>query len=179
MALIVLRLSTSGEGRGNVPVMYPGRRVGNRSVHAREGHPAIDGDTAGIDPLDFRPIPADIPGYTASFFVNSSAAWLADLSLSIRNTFDGSGTAYWTLYFLMVVGFTFFYTDVLFAQQNYGENLEQAGAQIPGVGRETSTQRYLTRVLRRITFPGALFSGSVGHYPLPCQPFPANPGGGV
>jgi preprotein translocase subunit SecY len=46
----------------------------------------------------------------------------------------GSGF-YWLMYFLMVVMFSFFYTDVLFSQQNYGENLKKVGAQIPGVSR--------------------------------------------
>ncbi len=66
----------------------------------------------------------------------------------------------------MVVGFTFFYTDTLFAQQNYGENLRRAGAQVPGVTKGASTQRYLTRVLRRITLPGALFLGLVAIMPF-------------
>ena len=66
---------------------------------------------------------------------------------------------------LWLVLFTFFYTDVIFAQQNYGENLKKAGAQIPGVSRGEPTQRYLTRVLRRITFPGALFLGLVAILP--------------
>jgi len=84
----------------------------------------------------------------------------------VQNTFGGISPAYWIMYFLMVVGFTFFYTDVIFAQQNYGENLKRAGAQIPGVTKGAPTQRYLTRVLRRITFPGALFLGIVAVMPF-------------
>ena len=67
--------------------------------------------------------------------------------------------------FFFVVGFAFFYTDVLFQQQNYGENLKRSGAQIPGVSRGAPTQAYLTRVLRRITFPGALFLGVIAVLP--------------
>jgi preprotein translocase subunit SecY len=80
--------------------------------------------------------------------------------------FGGNSSAYWILYFLMVVAFTFFYTDVLFAQQNYGENLKRVGAQIPGVSRGAPTQKYLTRVLRRITLPGAVFLGTVAVLPV-------------
>ena len=69
------------------------------------------------------------------------------------------------MFFLMVVLFTFFYTDVLFAQQNYGDNLKRQGAQIPGVLRGAPTQKYLTKVQRRITFPGALFLGIVAVLP--------------
>jgi preprotein translocase subunit SecY len=70
------------------------------------------------------------------------------------------------MYFVMVVAFTFFYTDVLFTQQNYGENLKRQGAQIPGVVRGTPTQKYLTKVQRRITLPGALFLGLVAVLPF-------------
>jgi preprotein translocase subunit SecY len=66
----------------------------------------------------------------------------------------------------MVVAFTFFYSDVVFSQQNYGENLKRSGAQVPGVTKGPATQRYLTRVLRRITLPGALFLGIVAIMPF-------------
>jgi preprotein translocase subunit SecY len=69
------------------------------------------------------------------------------------------------MYFLMVVAFTFFYTNVLFSQQNYGENLKRVGAQIPGVSRGAPTQKYLNKVLSRITLPGALFLGIVAVLP--------------
>jgi preprotein translocase subunit SecY len=69
------------------------------------------------------------------------------------------------MYFLMVTLFTFFYTDVIFSQQNYGENLRKVGARIPGVTPGGPTQRYLTRVLRRITLPGAIFLGVVAVMP--------------
>src|SRR3974390_3066185 len=65
----------------------------------------------------------------------------------------------------MVVIFPFFYTHVLVTQQNYGENLKKQGAQIPGVTRGAPTQKYLTRVQRRITLPGALFLGVVAVLP--------------
>ena len=65
----------------------------------------------------------------------------------------------------MVVGFTFFYTNVLFQQQNYGENLKRVGAHIPGVSPGAPTQRYLNKVLSRITLPGALFLGMVAILP--------------
>jgi len=86
----------------------------------------------------------------------------------VQTIFSGTGTnswIYWLLYFVMVVAFTFFYTDVLFTQQNYGENLKKVGAQIPGVNRGTPTQKYLTRVQRRITFPGAFCLGAVAILP--------------
>jgi preprotein translocase subunit SecY len=80
---------------------------------------------------------------------------VANFANAVKDTFGGGNNAYWIMYFLMVFLFSFFYTDVLFAQQNYGENLKRVGAQIPGVARGAPTQKYLTRVLRRI--PGSTF----------------------
>jgi preprotein translocase subunit SecY len=102
--------------------------------------------------------------------VASQTEWVANLAVSISNLFGGQSDWYWLLFFLMVVGFTFFYTDVVFSQQNYGENLKRVGAQIPGVTKGAPTQRYLMRVLRRITLPGALFLGIVAVMPFLVRP---------
>ena len=120
---------------------------------------------AGMIPIIFGQSLLSFPAIIAGFFVLSETEWISNLANNITNVFSGQGGWYYLMYFLMVVGFTFFYTDVLFAQQNYGENLKRAGAQIPGVSRGAATQRYLTRVLRRITFPGAFFLGLVAVIP--------------
>jgi preprotein translocase subunit SecY len=154
------------EGRRHVPVMYPGRRVGNRMSMPVKGTLPLMVNMAGMIPLIFAQSLLTLPAVVAQFFVNSANETIAKIAVGIQSTFGGISPLYWILYFLMVVGFTFFYTDVIFAQQNYGENLKRAGAQIPGVTKGAPTQRYLTRVLRRITFPGALFLGIVAIMPF-------------
>jgi preprotein translocase subunit SecY len=154
------------EGRRHVPVMYPGRRVGNRMSMPVKGTLPLMVNMAGMIPLIFAQSLLTLPAVVAQFFVNSTNETIARIAAGIQSTFGGGKSWYWILYFVMVVGFTFFYTDVIFAQQNYGENLKRAGAQIPGVTKGAPTQRYLTRVLRRITFPGALFLGIVAIMPF-------------
>jgi len=154
------------EGRRHVPVMYPGRRVGNRMSMPVKGTLPLMVNMAGMIPLIFAQSLLTLPAVVAQFFVGSPNETIARIAVGIQNTFGGISPLYWVMYFLMVVGFTFFYTDVIFAQQNYGENLKRAGAQIPGVTKGAPTQRYLTRVLRRITFPGALFLGLVAIMPF-------------
>jgi len=90
---------------------------------------------------------------------------VASLAGGIQRTFGGGNAWYSVIFFFMVVLFTFFYTDVLFTQQNYGENLKKQGAQIPGVVRGGPTQKYLSKVQRRITLPGAVFLGFVAVLP--------------
>jgi preprotein translocase subunit SecY len=153
------------QGRRNVPVMYPGRRVGNRMSMPVKGTLPLMVNMAGMITLIFAQSLLTFPAIIASFFTQSSVTWIASTASQIQRMFGGQGTFYYIMYFLFVVGFTFFYTNVLFAQQNYGENLKKVGAQIPGVSRGAPTQKYLNRVLSRITLPGALFLGIVAILP--------------
>jgi preprotein translocase subunit SecY len=166
MALTIFAIVYVQEGRRNVPVMYPGRRVGNRLSMPVKGTLPLMVNMAGMIPLIFGQSLLTFPAVLAQFFVNSSNATIQKIAQWMTATFGGISPLYWILYFLFVVGFTFFYTDVIFAQQNYGENLKRSGAQIPGVTKGAPTQRYLTRVLRRITLPGAIFLGLVAVMPF-------------
>lgn len=164
-ALIIAAIVFVQQGERRVPVIYPGRRVGRRMAMPVKNTLPLKVNMAGMIPLIFGQSILTFPGILASFFVNSETEWVARLALSAQNTFGGNNNTYWILYFLLVVFLTFFYTDVLFTQQNYGENLRRAGAQIQGV-KPVHTQSYLTRVMRRITLPGALFLGIVAILPF-------------
>lgn len=164
-SLIVFAIVVVQQGRRNIPVMYPGRRVGNRMSMPVKGTLPLMINMAGMIPLIFAQSLLTFPAIIASFFATSQVEWLTNLARSIQRNFGGETSLYYIMYFIMVVAFTFFYTDVLFSQQNYGENLKKVGAQIPGVSRGAPTQKYLMKVLRRITLPGALFLGIVAILP--------------
>lgn len=153
------------QGRRNVPVMYPGRRVGNRMSMPVKGTLPLMVNMAGMIPLIFAQSLLTFPAIVGGFFANSKIEFVRKTAVFLQTQFGGTSDFYWIMYFIMVVAFTFFYTNVLFTQQNYGENLKRVGAQIPGVSRGASTQRYLNRVLSRITLPGALFLGLVAVMP--------------
>ncbi|HEY2981879.1 MAG TPA: preprotein translocase subunit SecY [Anaerolineales bacterium] len=159
------------QGRRNVPVMYPGRRMGNRMSMPVKGTLPLMVNLSGMIPLIFASAILQFPAIVASFFTradNPNEA-LRNFFLGVQNFFGSTGTSnwgYWSLYFLFVVVFTFFYTSVLFDQQNYGENLKRVGATIPGVHTGPPTQKYLSAVQRRITLPGALFLGLVAAMPF-------------
>ncbi len=165
LVLTIFAIVYVQQGRRNVPVLFPGRRIGSRmSMPVRSNLPLMV-NMAGMIPLIFAQSILTFPAIIASFFVSSQTAWVASLASGIQATFGGQNLWYALFYFLMVVAFTFFYTDVLFTQQNYGENLKKQGAQIPGVVRGNPTQKYLNKVQRRITLPGALFLGIVAVLP--------------
>ena len=154
------------QGRRYVPVMYPGRRVGNRMSMPVKGSFPLLVNMAGMIPLIFAGALLQFPSILASYFTSSENETVANMATSIVSWFNGGSWSYWLVYFLMVVGFTFFYTAVLFEQQNYGDNLKKMGAQIPGVNRGPATQKYLSKVQNRITFVGALFLGLVAILPF-------------
>jgi preprotein translocase subunit SecY len=166
LVLTIFAIVFVQQGRRNVPVLFPGRRMGNRmSMPVRSNLPLMV-NMAGMIPLIFAQTILSFPALVASYFTAAKTEWWANFNTSVYNLFSSTtGWFYPTLYFLMVVGFTFFYTDVLFTQQNYGETLKKQGAQIPGVVRGAPTQKYLTKVQRRITFPGAFFLGFVAVFP--------------
>jgi len=166
MTLTIFAIVYVQQGRRNVPVLFPGRRVGNRmSMPVRSNLPLMV-NMAGMIPLIFAQSLLLFPAIVASYFVSSKTVWVANLAAGISHVFGGQSGWYAVLYFIMVVAFTFFYTDVLFTQQNYGETLKRQGAQIPGVLRGPATQKYLSKVQRRITFPGAFFLGFVAVLPF-------------
>ena len=166
VVLTVLAIVVVQQGRRNVPVMYPGRRMGNRQSMPVRGNLPLQVNMAGMIPVIFAQSILTFPAIIAQFFVASSNVTVKNVAISIANLFGGQSNWYWLLFFLMVVAFTFFYTDVVFSQQNYGENLKRVGAQVPGVTKGGPTQKYLMKVLRRITLPGAVFLGMVAVLPF-------------
>ena len=169
IVLTVFAIVYVQQGRRNVPVMYPGRRMGSRMSMPVKGTLPLMVNLSGMIPLIFAGAILQFPAIVASYFTRSQNAGVASFFTGVQNFFQATGTSnwgYWTLYFFMVVIFTFFYTSVLFDQQNYGDNLKKAGATVPGVHTGAPTQKYLSTVQRRITLPGAFFLGMVAIMPF-------------
>jgi preprotein translocase subunit SecY len=167
LVFTILAIVYVQQARRNVPVMYPGRRMGNRMSMPVKGTLPLMVNMAGMIPLIFASALLQFPVIVSSWFLSSKISWVVSTASWISTNLNGSTNSgyYWLLYFIMVVAFTFFYTTVLFDQQNYGENLKRVGAQIPGVNRGAPTQKYLKRVQTLITLPGALFLGLVAAMP--------------
>ena len=169
LAVTIFAIIYVQQGRRNVPVLFPGRRVGNRmSMPVRSNLPLMI-NLAGMIPLIFAQTILSLPAILSQFFINSKTEWIANFSAGMQRTFSPTSIWYIVIYFFFVLLLTFFYTEVLFEQQNYGESLKKQGAQIPGVVRGAATQRYLNRVQRRITLVGALFLALVATMPYVLQ----------
>ena len=123
--------------------------------------------TAGMIPLIFAFSIIILPGTIASYFRNPlDGGFVNTVATFFTNTLAPSNPPYWIAVFILVVMFTFFYTIVIFQQQNLADNLQKNGGFIPGIRPGEPTQEYLNRVIIRITWGGALFLGAIAVIPF-------------
>ena len=127
-------------------------------------------NTAGMIPLIFAMSIVIFPSIIASYFANPTGAE-PNLANYIMNLFDPRaalpmGLFYWGLYFLLVVAFAFFYTMVIFQQQDLPGVLQRQGGFIPGVRPGKQTASYLNHVINHITWAGALFLAMIAIMPF-------------
>jgi preprotein translocase subunit SecY len=161
------------EGVRRIPVEYQRRVRGNKVYGGQRTHVPLKVNMAGMIPLIFAQSLLLFPGTIASYFCdfsNTQGGGIGNqIACGLVNTLSpqaaGGSLVYSALLFLMVVGFTYFYTVVLFAQQNLPESLKNNGGFIPGIRPGKATEAYLGRVLNRITLAGAVFLGVVAVLP--------------
>ncbi len=158
------------EAQRRIPVQY-GRRVrairGNRVlvVGGQGTHIPLRVNSAGMIPLIFAQSFLLLPATISSYLIYTPNKVLASIAAGLSKAFDPRGNFYWISYFFLVVAFTYFYTDVIFKQQNLAEFLQRQGGFIPGIRPGKNTEEYLNKVLQRITFAGAIFLGLVAILP--------------
>lgn len=163
------------EGQRRIPVQYGKRVRGTRVYGGQSAHIPLRVNSAGMIPLIFAQSLMIFPGTIASYFYNAEGTgFFQSLVNGIYDNLRPANDAwvYWIMYFLMVIGFTYFYTDVIFRQQNLAESLQRQGGFIPGLRPGKRTEEYLNRVLQRITLVGAIFLGLVAILPWLVQLIP-------
>ena len=158
------------EAHRRIPVQYAKSvfRSGRMYRHSGTTHIPLRVNAAGMIPLIFAMSIVLFPGIVASYFSNPADPNFADW---VMRLFDPRadlpmGLFYWGLYFAMAVGFTFFYTMVIYQQQDLPGVLQRQGGFIPGIRPGKNTQGYLNGVINRITWGGALFLACVAVMPF-------------
>jgi preprotein translocase subunit SecY len=158
------------EGQRRIPVQYGKRVLAMRGSRLRVAGGQstfipLRVNSAGMIPLIFASSFLMFPGVIASYFINSETQWVNSVANAIYSVFQGDSPYYWLIYFVMVIAFTYFYTDMIFQQQNMSEMLQKQGGFIPGIRPGRRTSDYLMGVLRRITLVGAIFLAVVALTP--------------
>ncbi|MFH1485339.1 MAG: preprotein translocase subunit SecY [Chloroflexota bacterium] len=174
IAFVVLGLATVlgivvvQEAQRRIPVQYARSlfRGGRMYRQAGASHIPLRVNSAGMIPLIFAMSMMILPGTVASYFTVSSNETVRNIAVWVSDLFGSQHPFYWALYFFLVLGFAFFYTMVIFQQQNLADNLQKHGGFIPGIRPGRPTSEYLNRVLTRITWGGAIFLGAVAIMPF-------------
>ena len=169
LAMVVL-IVVFVEAHRRIPVQYARSSFRGGRMYRQSGSTYIPlrVNTAGMIPLIFAIALMQLPGTIATYFM-SATGQAPNFWNSVYNMFQSTTGLYQGLYFILVIGFTLFYTMVIFEQMNLPQTLQQQGGFIPGVRPGKATADYLNGVIRRITFGGALFLAVVAILPFFAQ----------
>ena len=163
--LTVAAIVVVQEGQRRIPVQFAKRIRGTRMYGGQTTHVPLRVNSAGMIPLIFAMSIMLFPGTVAQYFMYSGGL-IGSVASFVASVFSPTHLVYWVLYFIMVVAFTFFYTMVIFQQQNIPESLQKNGGFIPGIRPGRPTGEYLNKVLIRITWFGAIFLGTIAVLPF-------------
>lgn len=163
--LTVVGVVYINEGQRNIPVNYAKQVRGNHVYGGSTTHLPLRVNMSGVIPIIFAVSLVLFPSMIAQFFVNAKAVWLASFAAKTIALFQNQ-IFYGVAYFLLVFGFTYFYTAVIFHPQKIAENLQKQGGFIPGIRPGQETEKYLKTTMNRINLIGALFLGMIAILPL-------------
>ena len=153
------------EAQRRIPVQYGKRVRGTKMYGGQSTYVPLRVNSAGMIPLIFASSILILPSLLTQGFISSPNATVATIAQAVYRVFNTASTGYWIMYFVLVVAFTFFYTDTIFRQQNLPETLQRQGGFIPGIRPGKRTEEYLNYVLQRITLAGAVFLGVIAIMP--------------
>jgi len=153
------------EGQRQIPITYAGRNMPGSGF----SHLPIRVNQAGMIPIIFAVALVALPGLLAGFFLEAKSEWTRNFANIIFNEFNSGGYIYITLYFLLVVAFTFFYVSIIFNPEQVADNIQRRGGFIPGIRPGKETAEYLAKVSSRITLFGAFFLGFIAILPIMFQ----------
>jgi len=158
------------EGQRNIPVSYAKRIRGMRMYGGTNTHLPIRVNTAGVIPIIFAISIILFPPMVAQFLLRADSMLIRNFGQSVISLFQNQ-FFYGITYFLLVFGFTYFYTAVIFHPHQIAENLQKNGGFIPGIRPGEQTAGYLQNTISRITLTGALFLGLIAVMPMLFQGF--------
>ena len=157
------------EGQRRIPVQYASRVRGRRLYQGGSTFLPLRVNQAGVIPIIFAVSIILFPYQIAQYFQSSQVGFVADAARGVISLFGPTSPLYVILYFVLTVGFTYFYTAFTFKPDDTADQLRKNGGFIPGIRPGNPTRDYLQAVVFRITIAGALFLGIVAVLPYILQ----------
>jgi preprotein translocase subunit SecY len=156
------------EGQRNIAVSYAKRIRGDRTVGGSTTHLPLRVNQAGVIPIIFAMSIMLFPGMIATFLMRASNPSVAEMATRVNTLFQNQ-VFYASMYFVLIVLFTYFYTAVVFDPVKIAENLQKQGGYIPGIRPGKTTADFLYKIMNRITLTGSLFLGAIAVLPFIVQ----------
>ncbi len=163
LVIVVVCLAIAGiifieQGQRRIPVSYAKRIIGRRVYGGASTYLPVKINSAGVIPIIFA---SSVLFFPAAMAKVMPSGILQDLA----NSLERASFLYLFLYFVLIIFFTFFYSEIIFNPVRLAEDLQKWGGFIPGVRPGAPTTDYINRILKRVTFPGAVFLGVVALFP--------------
>ncbi|MFZ2331017.1 MAG: preprotein translocase subunit SecY, partial [Atribacterota bacterium] len=159
IVLVIAGVVAIQQGQRRIPVQYAKRVVGRRLYGGQGTHIPLRVNQAGVIPIIFASAILIFPGTLAQFFQGSS------FMQKIAQALSPGTPLYLTLYAILIIIFTFFYTAITFNPQNLSDNIKKYGGFIPGRRPGKATAMYIDSIMTRITLSGAIFLAIIAILP--------------
>ncbi|OGC70074.1 preprotein translocase subunit SecY [candidate division WWE3 bacterium RIFOXYC1_FULL_39_7] len=169
LALVVIAaVVIVNEGTRNITIEYGRRGIRSEKI---VNYLPIKVNQVSVVPIIFAVAIVMLPAMISGPLQTTSNEVAKNIGFYLAKNFQESSALYNVFYFLLVVGFTFFYTSVQFNSDKIAEDIKKRGGFVPGIRPGTATATYLRRIVNRITSSGALFLGTIAILPFLIQSF--------
>ncbi len=167
--VVIASIVVINEATRQITVYYAKRVKGNKMLGGESTHLPLRLNQAGVIPIIFAVSIVLVPSLLSNYFLNSKVPALHAIATVLAANFSPNSILYNVVYFVLVVGFTYFYTAIIFNPKKIAEEIQKYGGFIPGIRPGNPTAHYLNYVLTRITLAGALFLGIIAIFPVIAQ----------
>jgi preprotein translocase subunit SecY len=159
MFLIIAGVVLVTQGTRKIPVQYAKRVVGRKVYGGVTQYIPLRVNTAGVMPIIFAQSIMFIPATVLSFFPDNEFLQM------VGGWFQYRSPIYSTIYALMIIFFTYFYTAIAFNPKDVADNMKKQGGFIPGIRPGKQTSEFIDNILTKITLPGSIFLAIVAILP--------------
>jgi len=169
--IVIFSVVVVNEATRRIKIQYARRVSGRQMAGGQTTHLPLKINQAGVIPIIFAVSLVLVPSLIGRFLSTSSNPFLFKLANNLTRLFTPGSMLYNLIYFLLVIGFTYFYTAVIFNPEKIADEIKKNGGFIPGIRPGKATSNYLNHILSRITLAGAIFLGLIAILPNIVQLF--------
>ncbi len=165
MLALVVFIVFINDAERRIPVQYAKRQVGRKMYGGQSTHLPMKVNMSGVLPVIFAQSIASLP-ITVWTFIGIPTKEESPVAYAIYNAIDTKSIIYMVVYFIMIIGFSYFYSSIQFNPVEIANNLKKQGGFIPGFRPGKPTVDFIRKVLNKITLFGAIYLGIVAICPL-------------